>query len=80
MLIEISTMKNENIISHNDEIFPFVVSLSNHERAVHPSTGSGRTVKSLFSKQYKESDCCPFRLLAHLLCSSSFRRIQSVPQ
>ena len=39
MLIAISTTKNENIISHNEEIFPFVVSLSNHERAVHPSTG-----------------------------------------
>jgi hypothetical protein len=51
MLIENSTMENENIISHNDEIFPFLVSLSNYERAVHPSTGSGRTVKSLFSKQ-----------------------------
>ncbi len=39
MLIAISTTKNENIISHDEEIFPFVVSLSNHERAVHPSTG-----------------------------------------
>ena len=54
MLIENSTMENENIISHNDEIFPFLVSLSNHEWAVHPSTGSGRTVKSLFSKQYPQ--------------------------
>ena len=51
MLIENSTMENANIISHNDEIFPFLVSLSNHERAVHPSTGSGRTVKNLSSKQ-----------------------------
>jgi hypothetical protein len=50
MLIAISTTEDENIISHSEEIFPFVVSLSNHERAVHPSTGSGRTVKSLFSR------------------------------
>jgi len=62
MLIENSTMENENIISHNDEIFPFLVSLSNHERAIHPSTSSGRTVKNLSSKQYKESACCPCRI------------------
>ena len=45
MLIAFSTTKNENIVSHTEEVFPFVVSLSNHERAVHPSTvlrrGSG---------------------------------------
>jgi hypothetical protein len=51
MLIAISTTKHENIISHNEEIFPFVVSLSNHERAVHPSTSlrqaQGRLVEGL---------------------------------
>jgi len=51
MLIENSTMENENIISHNDEIFPFLVSLSNHPPEADPSTGSGRTVKNLSSKQ-----------------------------
>ena len=51
MNITMFTTKHENIIPHNEEIFPFVVSLSNHERAVHPSTGSGRTVKDYFSKQ-----------------------------
>jgi hypothetical protein len=31
-MLEGLTTKHENIFSHNEEIVPFVVSLSNHER------------------------------------------------
>ncbi len=35
MPIEISTTKDENIISHNEEICPFMVRQAHHERVSH---------------------------------------------
>ena len=43
MTMVIVTTQDEKVMWLSEEAFPFVVSLSNHERDVRPSTGSGRT-------------------------------------